>query len=239
MKNLLEILKYIGPFIGVFIGWVLTRKNDSDKIKYSEIRQIKRSLYVLLEIRNQVALAKRIDKYLNIITKKVNLKLKEYTGEKIEKNQFKGLLDQILPSLIGDNFQTNIKVQFDKCIDNLSEIDPILTYRINGKQNVQDYLKSWESQSKSYMQTESVEDLQSTIDLIKPKLVDQIRSDIEAIIIDLAELISKKEVHRIKDIITEPEELDMEINIDAYVEALFSEIIAANGLEKVTNTDRT
>lgn len=232
MENLIEILKYIGPFIGVFIGWILTRKNDSDKIKYSEIRQIKRSLYVLLEIRNQIALAKRMDRYLNILTEKLNLKLNEYTDEKIEPEQFKGLLSQILPSLIGDNFQTNLKAQFDKCIDNLSEIDPVLTFRINGKQNVQDYLNTWENESESYFQMESVEDVKSTIEHFKPKLVDEIRNDIETIIIDLAALINKKEVERIKEIITEPEELEIEIDIDKYVEKMFSGILTTNGLIK-------
>ncbi|CAA0144563.1 conserved hypothetical protein [Tenacibaculum maritimum] len=225
MEYLIEILKYIGPFIGVFIGWILTRKNDNDKIKYSEIRQIKRSLYVLLEIRNQIALTKRMDKYLNILTNKLNLKLNEYTEEKIEPEQFKGLLNQILPSLIGDNFQTNLKTQFDKCIDNLSEIDPVLTFRINGKQNVQDYLSSWENESKNYFKMESIEDFKSTVEHFKPKIVDEIRNDIENIILDLAELISKKEVERIKEIITEPEELEMEIDIDEYIETMFSGIL--------------
>ncbi|WP_299584662.1 hypothetical protein [uncultured Sunxiuqinia sp.] len=228
MENLIEILKYIGPFIGVFIGWLLTRKNENDKIKYSEIRQIKRSLYVLLEIRNQITISKRMDKYLGILVEKLNLMFKEYTEEEIEAEQFKGLFKQILPSLIGENFQKDLKEQFEKCIDNLSEIDPILTYRINGKQNIHDYIQSWEQESKCYFELESVEDIQNIIEHFKPKLVDELKSDIESIIIDIAHLISKEEAENVKDIIAEPEDLEIEIDIEGYLERIFSELLEEN-----------
>lgn len=231
MENLIDILKYIGPFIGVFIGWLLTRKNDNDKIKYSEMRQIKRSLYVLLEIRNQITISIRMDKYLGILVEKLNLMLKEYTEEKIEAEQFKGLFKQILPSLIGETIQKDLKEQFEKCIDNLSEIDPILTYRINGKQNIHDYIQSWEKESKSYFELESVEDIQNIIEHFKPKLVDELKNDIESIIIDIAHLISKKEVENVKDIIAEPEDLEIEIDIEGYLERIFSELLEGNESE--------
>lgn len=222
MENFIEILKYIGPFIGVFIGWLLTRKNDNDKIKYSEKKQIKKSLYVLLEIRNQLAISKRMDKYLSVLVAKINLMLQDYTDEKIEKDQVKGLMEQILPSLVGENFQLDLKEQFVKLIDNLSEIDPILAYRINGKQNIQDYIKSWEDKSKKYFELESVEDIEKSMDFFKPNVINEIKGDIETIIIDIAELINKKEVERIKEIITEPEELEMEQDIEEYLDRIFN-----------------
>ena len=222
MENFIEILKYIGPFIGVFIGWLLTRKNDNDKIKYSEKKQIKKSLYVLLEIRNQLAISKRMDKYLSVLVAKINLMLQDYTDEKIEKDQVKGLMEKILPSLVGENFQLDLKEQFVKLIDNLSEIDPILAYRINGKQNIQDYIKSWEDKSKKYFELESVEDIEKSMDFFKPNVINEIKADIEKIIIDIAELINKKEVERIKEIITEPEELEIEEDIEEYLDRIFN-----------------
>lgn len=56
----------------------------------------------------------------------------------------------LINSLIGENYLKDIKKQFMNSIDNLSEIDPLLAYRINGKQNIQDYLNSWEAESKKY-----------------------------------------------------------------------------------------
>ncbi len=225
MENFIEILKYIGPFIGVFIGWLLTRKSETDKIKYSEIQQVKRSLFVLLEIRNQLAVSKRIDKYMNILTQKLNSKFESLTPEKIEPNQLKELLKQILPSLIEDDFQEDLKDQFKKCIDNLSEIDPLLAYRINGKQNIQYYIQSWENESKNYFEFESIEEMQDVIEHFKPKLIDEIKVDIETIIIDIAKLINDKEVEKVKEIITEPEDAEIEKDIEKYLNKFFEGVL--------------
>ncbi len=75
--HIIEILKYIGSLVGVFVGCLLAHKNENDKIKYSELRQLKRSLYVLLEIINSLPGAYRIPgvdrdfKYEKIHLKKV------------------------------------------------------------------------------------------------------------------------------------------------------------------------
>jgi hypothetical protein len=225
MENIIDILKYIGPLIGVFVGWLLARKNENDKIKYSELRQLKRSLYVLLEIRNQISLTKRMDKYLNILVDKLNIILSNYTEEKIQPDQYKALLKHLLPSIIGENIQKDLMEQFSKCIDNLSEIDPILAYRINGKQNVQDYIQSWEDETKVFFELESVEDIQSVIEHFRPTLIDEIKGDIESIIIDIAVLISKKEVEKVKDILKEPEDLEIEIDIESNLEKIFNGIL--------------
>lgn len=231
MESIIEILKYIGPFIGVFIGWLLARKNMSDKIKYSELRQVKRSLYVLLEIRNQIVLTKRMDRYLGVLVKKVNLILRNHIDEKLESGQLMILFKQLLPSLIGESFQKDLKKQFGKCIDNLSEIDPILTYKINGKQNVQDYIQSWEDKTKGYLEFGSIEDIQNAVEYFKPTLIDEIKNDIESIIIEVARLINEKEVENVKKIIAEPEDSEIEIDIESYLEKVFGGILEIGELK--------
>lgn len=226
MDNFIELLKYIGPVIGVLIGWLLTRKSETDKIKYSEIRQVKRSLYVLLEIRNQLVFSKRLDRYMNVLTGKLNSKIESLIPEKIDANLFKSLLKQILPSLIGDNFQKDLKEQFKKCIDNLSKIDPLLAYRINGKQNIQDYIQSWENESKNYFEFESIEDIQNVLDHFKPKLIDEIKNDLEAIILEVAALINDKEVKNVRDLITEPEDAEIQKDIEEYLNRILEGIPA-------------
>lgn len=72
MDYFIEILKYLAPFVGVLLGWLLTKKSDTDKIKYSDLRQLKRSLYVLLEIRNQLAVYKRTDLFMKAVTERLN-----------------------------------------------------------------------------------------------------------------------------------------------------------------------
>ncbi len=53
---------------------------------------------------------------------------------------------------------------------------------------------------------------------MKPKLVEEIKTDIEAIIIDIAGLISDREVNRVKKIITEPKKIEIEKDVDNYLE---------------------
>src|SRR5690606_11154324 len=105
-----------------FIGWLLTRKSETDKIRYNEVKQIKRSLFVLLEIRNQLVVSKRFDRYLTVITEQLNEKLKGHTDEIINPKQYSQLIKAIFPSLIGENFQKDLKQQFAKCIESLSEV---------------------------------------------------------------------------------------------------------------------
>lgn len=225
MENFIEILKYIGPLVGVYIGWLLTKKSETDKIKYSEIRQIKRSLFILLEIRNQLVVSKRIETSINIFTEKLNIKLEKVSSEKLESNELNEFIKKILPSLIGDNFQKDLNDQFKKCIDNLSEIDPVLAFRINGKQNIQDYMQSWENETNKQLKLENIEDVQLAIQYFRPKMVDEINSDLEEIIIEVANLINGKEVETVKNIINEPTKDDLEYEVDNYIDIMFEGLL--------------
>lgn len=225
MEYVIEILKYIGPFVGVFIGWLLTRKSETDKIRYNEIKQIKRGLFVLLEIRNQLVVSKRIDRYLSVITEQVNSKLNGHTNEKINPKQCNQIIKEILPILIGVNFQKDLKRHFSKCIENLSEVDPVLAYRLNGKQNIQDYISKWETETTNLFEVESFEDIQSVMAYYKPKLIDEIKTDLETIIKDVAVLIGSDEVRNINDLIQEPEDQEIQEDVKDYIDKMFDRIL--------------
>lgn len=225
MDYFIEILKYIGPFIGVYIGWLLTRKSETDKIRYNEIKLIKRSLYVLLEIRNQLAVSKRLDRYVKVLTEQINEMLKEHTDERVNHEQYRQLLKAILPSLVGENFQKNLKQQFSKCIESLSEVDPVLAYRLNGKQNIQDYISKWENESSNIFEFESIEDMQNAMTYYKPKLVDEIKTDLENIIHDVAALIGSDEVKNISDLIQEPEDHEIQEDVKGQLNKLLKGVL--------------
>lgn len=233
MEYFSEIYKGVAPFIGVFIGWLLTRKNENDKIKYSEIRQIKRSLYVLLEIRNQITINMRLDKYSNLYVKKINAATSNISDNLIEKDQFKEYNSNLIATIIGEDYQRNLKEQFVKCIDNLSEIDPIMTYKISGKQNIKDYIESWEIESKKYCNFETDEDFNDIMGHFKPSFVDDIRKNIESLLIDLAHLISNKEVKSIRELLEKPD--NIEKDIDADVEKVLSVMREKINLNQMVN----
>jgi hypothetical protein len=71
MSYIIEILEYIGPFVGIYIGWLLGRKSEKDKIKNEEQKVIKSTLFLMLEIRNGLLQLKKIDKSLRILIPKI------------------------------------------------------------------------------------------------------------------------------------------------------------------------
>lgn len=223
MSNILDILKYIGPLLGVFIGSLLTRESQKKKIRYEELRQIKRCLYVFLEIRNQITLNKKIDKYIHILTDQINSQIETNESEQLNPDSLNELVKKLIPSLLGDNFHNDLKDQFRKCVDNLSEIDPLLAYRINGKQNIQDYIDTWEKKSSAYLGINNVKDVKRAVELFKPKLLEEIKTDIEKIIKDVSSLLGKKEQEKIGGILTDPKDEDIRKNTEKYLTRLFAD----------------
>lgn len=224
MDRVSELLTYFLPLLGVFIGWILTKKNENDKIRYSELRQVKRSLYVLLEIRNQLVVTQKFDGYLKVLAEKINERVQSHTGESVDTMQFKELMRQLLPSLIGNNFRKDLMEQFSKTIDGLSEVDPILAYRISGKQNIQDYLESWDGQAERLFEFEKIEDLQKAKEYFRPKIVDEIDDVLVSMILDVARLISFREVGKVKEIIDKQNDWEVGTEKDGIFDRIFDGI---------------
>jgi hypothetical protein len=217
MNYLLEISKYLWPLLGVFLGWLLTQKSETKKNQHNEIRQIKRSLYVLLEIRNQLAVTKRIDRYITSLTEQLNSKIEGESIEKIDKKILIDLVQQIMPSLMGVSYHKDLKEQFRNCIDSLSEIDPLLAYRLNGKQNIQDYIESWQDRSTAILGFDSHEDAIKEIERFKPKLIHEIMTDVESTIEEVARLISKNELARVREAMSEIEDQHVQSQVSEYI----------------------
>uniref|UniRef100_UPI004048FDBB hypothetical protein n=1 Tax=Fulvivirga sp. TaxID=1931237 RepID=UPI004048FDBB len=221
MSYLIETLKFIAPFLGIFVGWFLAKRSEAARIKYEEIKHLKKSLYVLLEIRNLIHLPKRLDGFLNLL----NLNLSNSFGsasDQIDSQIFKNLIETIIPSLIGTNTHIDLKEQFKKSIDNLSEIDPLLAYRINGKQNIQDYLKSWEKESQSLFESQSIEEIQDIINHFKPIIVDEISRDIDLLIIEIAGSISSIKEEEVISIVTERTDSEIDEEIKRLLNKIFA-----------------
>ncbi|MCB0496649.1 MAG: hypothetical protein KDC79_10985 [Cyclobacteriaceae bacterium] len=224
MNYFIEILKYIGPFIGVFIGWLLARKNETDKIRYDELRHIKKSLYLLLEIRNQLVLNARINRYIDTLTKQINLLIESEGSETLDPKMINELVKKLIPSLIGPNYQKDIKKQFKKSIERLSEINPTLAYRINGKQNIQDYIENWKDQFNKYFVINNIEDAKKTVEIIEPKLTNEIKNDVEEIIKKVASQIGKKELKIVENIIIEPDDEEITKNVEDYLNKMLKNL---------------
>lgn len=222
MTYAIDILKYIGPFVGIFIGWFLSQRNETARIKYTETRQLKRSLFVLLEVRNQITIEGRFNKYTSLFLEKINLKIKDISDEEIDENQYKDYFNSLIKTLLGDMPKDTYK-QFNTCIDNLSEIDPLLAYRINGKQNLNNYINSFEDNTSSIKNIENIE-IETVTALFKPQMIDDVKRELESIIISIAALISKKYIVKAKEIMTEAEDSEIDANLELIVDNVFETI---------------
>jgi len=225
MDYLIEILKYIGPFIGVLIGWFLSRKSEKDKIKYDEQKRVKRILFILLEIRNELLQSKKMDKYLRIYIDKVKVKFNISESENIDSSELKLFLKGLITKVNGENNHFDLNNQFNECVDNLSEIDPFLAYRINGKQNIRSFIENWENETKKVLESENINEVENMVSHFRPKLVDEIQNDLSEIINEVTELTSDKNLkEEITEFLKEPTESDYENDIGEYIDRMFDGI---------------
>lgn len=225
MDYLIEILKYIGPFIGVLIGWFLSRKSEKDKIKYDEQKRVKRILFILLEIRNELLQSKKMDKYLRIYIDKVKVKFNIDESENIDSSELKLFLKGLLMKVNGENNHFDLNNQFNECIDNLSEIDPFLAYRINGKQNIRSFIENWENETKKVLEYENINEVENMVSHFRPKLIDEIQNDLSEIINEVTELTNDKNLkEEITHFLKEPTESDYENDIGEYIDRMFDGI---------------
>lgn len=225
MEYTIEILKYIGPFIGVLIGWFLNSKSEKKKIEYDESRKIKRILFILLEIRNELLQPKKIDKYLRVYIEKVKSKFDINEIDDIDYEQLRNILKNLLIKINGTNNQFDLYKQFNECIDNLSEIDPILAYRINGKQNIRNFIESWENETISVLAYENINEVESMISHFKPKLIDDIQYDLSIIIKDVAKLTDDSTVLKeTSNLLKEPTDAEYENDITEFIDKMFNKL---------------
>jgi len=223
MDYIIEILKYIGPFVGVYIGWYLGRKTEKDKIKYEEQKIVKSTLFVMLEIRNGLLQLKKIDKSLRILIPKIKQHPKFNKSEKIDPTVFKLMLRKMMDNLNGENNEIVLNQKFDLCIQNLSEVKPILAYKINGKQNVRKYVDDWETETRELMNLDNVTDVEEVLEHFKPKLIDEIKTDINEIINNIASLVDDKDTKaETKELLIEPTEKEFDKNLSENIDKMLN-----------------
>ena len=228
IDNLLEIIKYLGPFIGIFIGWFLTRKSDKDKLLREDKIKLKRTLKNLLDIRHEVNLVKSDDVLINTYLDAIKNKFGELSDmdsdqTKKVKELFTSMYEKAGLTIIRQTTKTT-KENFEKAVDDLSEVDPILAYRLSGKQHIQDFFEEWEDVSKTSLKefvTDSNE-ISSVIQEFRPKLINETLLDLNSILIEIATQIDRKTLRETKEIVSEKVIFEKQIEIQQVIERVFS-----------------
>lgn len=223
MKLTFEILQYIGPFVGVFIGWYLSQRSEKRKIRYDEKKKVNHTLFLLLEIRTELTNILRDDKFLRIYIDKVKAKLNVAEPTQQESALLKTFMIKLKNSIKTESSKNNIETQFSNCVTNLSEINPILAFRINGKQDVRKFLENWETQSKEILSLEDFEQTEQMLKNFKPKMIEELEIDLNDIILSVAELTEDdKIIDDTKELIQHKSDDEYEKEIGKLVEKMFA-----------------
>jgi len=230
---LLEIFQYLGSFIGVFIGWFLSQRSEKKKIQYDERKKVNHVLFLLLEIRNELTNILKVDKFLRTYIDKVKEKLNVTEPTAEESILLKGFMLNLKNTMKSDNQTDNLESQFLSCVRNLSEINPLLAYRISGKQDLRKFIENWETQSKQALSLEDFNQTEQMLEHFKPKMINEFEMDLNDIIISVAKLTENEEIiEDTTELIQRKSDGHFENEITEFVERLFDD----DGIKTIANT---
>jgi hypothetical protein len=203
-SGLIEAFKYSLPVFTLVIGWMIKLWDDRNKASKDDKRKLKKALFYLLEVRHQLKKVViediQFDTYIKLLKKNYghipdinnldNNTLKQFLGP---------LLDKVIEKPFVDEKETqNLNGNYVKSIDNLSEVDPILAFRLYGKQHVIHLINEALTRYKSAISEVpqiNVEDQQTVIGAInrvEPKFLEEAIFDIEGILLEIAKSINRK-----------------------------------------------
>jgi hypothetical protein len=235
----IEILKYAFPLVGVCIGWLLTQLAEKNKAVREDKRKIKRTIYYLLEVRHQLSLYSlqeaEVEMYLTVIKNKFS----HYSDiSQLDNSLLKTFTEALLKRIVGekplvtDGEIQNLNANYLKCIDTLSEVDPILAFRLHGQQNIKTLLKEVIERTKGVQFSEitqnrnDIEHISSMFSKLEPNLLKQALFNIEDIMTSLAKKVNRKTYKDIQARIatksTQKEVADVEKKVDTLFAGLLN-----------------
>ncbi|WP_276371815.1 hypothetical protein [Chryseolinea sp. H1M3-3] len=237
MEEITKLFTGTLPLFGVFIGWLLTQWGERNKVNREDRRKIKRTIFYLLEVRHGLGFLfthdAEIAAFIAIFKKKFSRLSDQYDNFNIGEllNKYIKQVASHNP-LFNDSDLKNLNSKLNECIDTLAEIDPTLAFRLHGKQNIREALKSIYVQSHPIVgeltnNVSDVEEFKNAFNKIEPNLVNETISDIDYIILELTQKIDRKTAKKIKarlEIFKSPPDLaDMESFLNKMFRGVFPE----------------
>jgi hypothetical protein len=188
---------YTFAILSIIIGWFLNELGQWFRSRKEDKKIIKKVLYHLLEtfyIFNQL----NTTQLIQLITDRILLRIPEQ-----QRNQFKAEFETIYPLIIKEFIQNDVTDQlnkiadaYSKSVDNLSTVDPIRAYRLNGKTKILQTFELFQSSYKlvtnnfSDGSKENQEQIQSqfnsVLDILKPEIINEAIHDLEIEIVEIS-----------------------------------------------------
>lgn len=233
---MIELLKGFLPILGVIVGWILSQLTEKMKASREDTRKLKKTLFYLLELRHQLSFYVSNEEHIDIYISLIKEKFSHLESVKaLDEPQVKQLLVQLIQGivkeipLISPQEMEELNRNFMKTIDSLSEVDPILAFRLSGRQNVKNLLNEIRERSRvSVLElTKNVSDvgeLDSAFQKIEPNLLKGSLGDLDEILVEIARAVgrktAKKTKARISDKKTEKERKDIERFLEKMLKGL-------------------
>jgi len=132
-----------------------------------------------------------------LITDRIVTRIPDEKQKEEFQKEFKKIFPRIIENLIQSDIVERLKKmekEYSKSIDDLSTVDPIKAYRLNGKTNIiqtfdllQNSIKKLVDQFPDETGQDNVQNqIESTIEILKPKIISEAIFDLETEITDLA-----------------------------------------------------
>jgi hypothetical protein len=230
MHQTIELLKYLGPIIGVFIGWFLSSQNLKDKTIQEDKRTLKNVLYFLLEMRSQLNLYVVDDAEWKSINEMIK---KRFPISDSDERILKSIVRKVLPEIVMAKISLSreeieiLNSNFTSCLRSLSEVDPILASRLSAKQNIKGLLSPHVGKSNLFISdlladVNDANELNVVVKQLEPKFLSEMVVDLEKVLIEIAQRIDKLTVKRVRERLAIQTSPARQTEIEYVVERLLS-----------------
>jgi len=210
MEQAVDIVKSIPPLIGVLVGWGFSQWSEKLKTAREDRRRLRKTLYYLLELHHQVRIFEANDEsvktFISILKKKFPV-ITENDSTLINKViiEFTTFFRKQMPETLKAELAT-LKANYLKSVEALAEVDPILAYRLNGRQSIDDTIDGLLKHARESvgnfagtpMTPKDQVDMENAFKFFEPKVLKENLLLLEEVMLDVAAQIDKKTLKRTK-----------------------------------------
>jgi hypothetical protein len=140
------ILITILPLVGVLLGWSLTQITNYFNFYLADRRTLKETLYFLLEMRHQISAIKSIEDGIESYMRQLKAAVPSISSNEVEYLKAHSILRKIITDFNYPRIELELQEMtdnYDKCLLKLSTVDPIIAYKLKGKNKIVTYLNQW------------------------------------------------------------------------------------------------
>ncbi|SHG77176.1 hypothetical protein SAMN04488109_1766 [Chryseolinea serpens] len=217
----MELLKQYLPVVTLMIGWALSQLSDFFKVNREDRRRIKKTIFYLLEVRHQLGFLTGIHKTFKANTPFLRKKLATQLPSDISDEQFFQAISPLLTliaknrSILPEEDLRALSSNYSKTVEGLSEIDPVLAYRLQGRQGIQNLLNNLSETTKQSISQLTGElgeggQFDKAMQTVSPKVISEMVNDLQDIIFQLSKKVDRPTRSATRKLLAKSENRELE-----------------------------